>query len=640
MDSKTEKNIIPSLKEFIFASNEIRELVNDLEIYHQFRDQVSVKLYSKWKGKNYFKGDFADFIRLEDIKELFDMSHGKVWQPLISSIYLINSYSTKIPMEGFHKLKLEHQMEVMEIITKGQIAHEKLLEWLLPINKKNVLGAIYDAVKADIGNSEYSLFQILKFSEIKSDPSEGVTLHENILEIDNPSALVEYLKSQPEPIKDSMIITFMKDKKYDYKPNIYIFFIWKNNLYVVDMGERRLNLDNTAGARTGGRRFYEKFDHVWLPLDIIFSNKRKTKSTEIQLRDQKVFKRGKLVDVFKKEPEVKAFLDMLTYRIIDYIETPDKKIELGVTSYQIMKQLEDKSETRIEERVPVGKDFESFASRNDASSYLIKKYASKITSIVPTKSELPLLIGKRDFIEGMVKYKQRENVSISIAREMYLDWKNNHKRVYGEIVKFIKKIKPEDLAVLAFRDQRYPYKQYVPVFDDVWLLHDRKTRVIKKPQILEDIVTNVTEKFPYWSIDHLLHILVSKHDHVGYGIEALECQVCKKTRWKKLIHIKLLDYRQFCAFFDVKVEDFPIEMKQHFHRMNEAYVGNSILDDVDPVDEIRDLWFRKVSKNLVGAYKETKNMFPATPPSIELFIPICNRCVKKLDGEKFINKWN
>ena len=629
-----EKNKIPSLKEFIKPDEEIRKLVDDLELYHQFRKQISVKLYLKWRGKAFFKGSMVDYVEYEESKELFDLSTGKVWKSLISTIFLINNYSTDVPLEGFHKLKPEHQTEVMEIITKGQSAYEKLVEWIKPLNKPNVLDAIYDAVKADIGNSEYSLFQILKFSELKSDSSEGVVLHENILEIDNPSALVEYLKLQNENIKDSMIITFMRNKKYDFKPTIYIFFIWKNNLYVVDMGERRLNVDNSAGARSGGRRYYEKFEHVWLPLDILFSNKKKTKSTEVQIRDQKVFKRGNLFDIFKKEPEIRAYLDMLTYRIIDHIESPHKQVELGVTSYQVMKQLEDKSETKIEERIPLKiKEYgTSFESHNDASSYMVKKYASKVTSVVPSKTELPLLIGKRDFIEGLVKYKQRANVSVSIEKQMYLDWKKNHKEVYSKIVKFIKKIKFEDLAKLAFEGKKYPYMEYPPAFGEKYV--DKKYIKVKEPKIYTEGVARIIESLPYWNLDHQLHILISKHDRVGYGREALECQVCRKTRWKKFIEIKLLDYRQFCAFFNVKIEDFPVEMKQHFHRMNEVYVGNSLLEDTDPIDEIEDLWFRKVSRNEVGAYKTTGNMFPSSEPSIEMFIPVCNRCIKKLGGDK------
>lgn len=623
---KKESNEIPSLKEFIFPSEEIKQLVTDLEFYHQFNNQSSVKLYEKWRGKNYYKGSLTDYVELDSIKELLDMSLGKNWQYLITTIYLVNHYTTDVDMDGFHKLNPEYQDEVIELIRKGQTAHEKLTEWLKPINKKNVLDAIYDAVKISFGENEYSLFQILKFGKIESNSSEGVVLHKHILEIDNPSALVEYFKLQKETIKDCIILTFMRNKKYEFKPTVYFFFVWQNYLYVIDMGERRLNLDNTAGQRNP-TRYYEKFDRIWLPVDIIFGEK-KSKSTQVTIRKQKVFRRGNLFDMFKKSPEMKAWLDMFTYRILDYIQNPKKKIEFGVTTYDTIKALEDKSQKKIEKRVKVlGKRYSSFESVGDAGSYLIDSYADKITSIVPSTSDMPMIIGTSDFIEGVVKYKQRNELANTIQKLNYKDWKKNSKRVYDWFKKFVKSHRLSDIIRLALQDKEYTYLEYPH-----W------TEKIKKPTLMSESIMKLDYDYDWHYGDEPLIISWCLNEKLYDS----PCENCRKFKAKLFIEIEFKDYRQVCEFFNTEKEKLPTEFVKHFHRQNETYVGNSILDDTDPVDEISDFWFRDIQTHQMEGWKSTGGKFPDGQPFLKIIIPLCKHCVKKHGGivpEIIITEW-
>jgi hypothetical protein len=62
------------------------------------------------------------------------------------------------------------------------------------------------------------------------------------------------------------------------------------------------------------------------------------------------------------------------------------------------------------------------------------------------------------------------------------------------------------------------------------------------------------------------------------------------------------------------IERFPKEMIDHLHQQNEMYIGNKILNDLDPIDLINDPWFRTDIRNY---------------PKITVFIPICKRCYNK-----------
>ncbi|GAH15331.1 unnamed protein product [marine sediment metagenome] len=54
------------------------------------------------------------------------------------------------------------------------------------------------------------------------------------------------------------------------------------------------------------------------------------------------------------------------------------------------------------------------------------------------------------------------------------------------------------------------------------------------------------------------------------------------------------------------------------------YMGNSILNDLDPVDGVNDPWFRGGD-----SAKETYRFAHLDPPNIKIEIPICLRCLNK-----------
>lgn len=632
------------MKEFIFPSKEIKKAVEDLSIYYQFSNQSTVALYEKWKGKNRFSGDFRDLIKLTEIRELFHLTFGKPWNELTCAIYLTAKYDDNVDMKNFHLLNKTNQMEVMELISKGQSAYQLISEWLAPLNNGEILEAIHGAVKVSFGNDIYSRFRVLKLGELKSVPNEdkGLKLFPDILEIDNPTALVNYFKTRNEPTPDSFILTFMRNKKYSFKPTIYMFVIWHNEFYLIDNGDGRLNLDNTAGARRPDKYIENLKTNVFLPFDILLGEKKFSESKSITSRDQTIFKRGNLFEIFEKSPEIRIWIEMFIYRILDYISNPSAKIPLGVTTFDVMKALEDKSGGKVETRVNIYKDKnkyrESFASIADASSYLLKKFESKITSIVPVDSQLPLVVGERSYIENLIKYQKRNELAIVLKKELYADFRKNHKRVYRWFKTFVLSHDVRAIAKLALQDKKYSYMEYGTneIKEGSWKYKPKLTKRGVLIMIEDDDAENWS-RYVYWDDDPLQIIwtydgyLLLPDEKGRYGKKRHMCKICKKFQWVNLIRINFRDYRQICEFFNVKENVLAKEFVEHFHYQNEIYTGNSITQDTDPLDDIADPWFRREpdpwrTSVIVNGYSPRM-------PNLDIVIPLCVRCTKQLREE-------
>jgi len=626
-ETKTTKQI-PSLKEYIFPPEIILQYTDDLLKYYQFCNQSSIDVYEQWKDNDNFKGSLGDYDRLLEMKKLFEKYEGKSWKELYSILTLINAYSDEISFKNIHKLSKEDQIKVLDLISRGHIAYEKIKSWLKPIDKPNVFQAITDAIETSLGSGKYVQFEVLKYADLKSNKNEddGIKIFPFILEIDDPTALVEYFRLQTKPIDDCLILAFMRNKKYEFKPTVYFFLIWNNSFYILNMGERRFDLDSTAGARAPDKYIDRHFGNVWLPLDILIDGKSDTKLGSLVVRDQKIFKRGNLVTIFEESPEIKAWIDMFTYKILDYVQNKKNSIEQAVLPHEIVKMLEDKTQKKIEERIKVSDSeyHSSFNSSGDASSYLLKKYSSQITSIVPKESEFPIVIGTRKRIEGIVKFKQRESTADSLRKLIYLDWKKNHKRVYDWFKKFVFKHNVHEIIKLALKNEKYPYLEYPPTFRTKYV--DGKDIEIKKPTMFNETISRILDEVHWHDVsEENLQLVWTKNQQV-YGSK---CQICKKFNYKKAIHLHFKDYRQLCAFFNIEKEELPKEFVEHFHRFNETSTGNPIIEDVDPVDLIKDYWFRQVLKHQAGLYKNTSSMFATGEPFLSIIIPVCNRCLKK-----------
>lgn len=618
-----------NLRDYVPAPALMQDAVDDLLLYHQLRNQSGVKLYLKWKGKNYFKGTGAEWIAQSEMKELLELSQGKLWEPLIKAIYLTKNYSTEIDLNGFDALTLTRQTEVMDIIVRGMKAQKTVTEWLKPIAKKDTLDAIYDSVQVTIGEGQHIQFQVLKLANIPSTPVEDgrVGMFDEVLEIDNPEVLIEALKHSTTPPQDQLILTFQRNKKYEFKQSVFMFLIWKNALYVIESSERRLNVDNTSGARRPDRYLERQFEHVWLPFNIIVDGKgKKTESTMLAIRNQRIFKRGSLREIFENSPETNMWLQMLLLRVVDHIMMAPS-IPEGITPHMAAaKMLEDLSKQPIAERI-------KSRSQSDASSYLVKKYGSKITALTIQKSDLPAIIGTRQHVTDLIRFQQRQLEASQIEKALFADWKQNAARVIQDFKSFVRKQPITDVIQTALMNREYPIMVYSS-FGGRSI--GNKTVQFTKPTLTKTTVLELTDT--HWGNDEPKRFfqMIWTDDEKLYrkGPRYIDefrvtCQNCRTVMWKKVIVLTFQDYRQVCAFFNVKETDLPHEIIEHLHMQNDAYIGNSILDDVDPMDIINDPWFRKYYRTHDSKGKPYDE-WTDDPPKLEIIIPVCNRCIRKL----------
>lgn len=702
------------LKRYVLAPPEMVKAVGDLFALYQLQNQYHMEAYEKWKGKNWFKGSMAELIAKDEMQEVVQLSEHKPWQTLIRAIFLLNNVradlsrgylsreSIYVPVEGINKLTKEQRAELFEMVAEGVEGYETVKKWLAPINKKNILDAVFDAVKVKVGTDKWDQFHVMKMGNVKTTSNGDLQVFDQILEIDNPEALVEYLKASKDPLPQSIMVTFVRNSKRGWKPNVFLFFLWRDTVYVLDAGDRRLNLDNTEGDRNPDRYLDSKFEHVWLPFKILLSDRRPPKTSSMVLREQKVFMRGSLQEIFAKEPALGAWLQIFMFHVADYIIHAEEKraIPEGVSTATVLKALEDKSAPLdIKEHVKTNKYDHSFQSSGDAGSYLIRKYGDQVRALVPAAVQLPTVLGDRKYVEQVVAYKQRENIAKTIEALLWDDWKANHERVYKWWTDFLRSQNLEALLKKALdnRDVEYPVKIH-PDFGGIYVggKHYESVSPATTKKELKDkgaITEPTVVKTPVVDIDHgyvstgddQLTVILTKTGHLydyvlhhafcgykwtgkdgkklfctreaghrsswdhwyrKYDLDRTKqvhtnCPLCGKRPWKSVVSLRFNDWLQLCAFFGLEQSQLPKEFVDHFHLQNETYVGNSILSDTDPVDELKDPWFRDVMETEEYSEKEQKQVKTGfevkqgTKPHLAAYIPLCAGCFKMRIPESY-----
>lgn len=650
----TDAKKIPSLKEFVFPPDDIRNAVSDLEIYWQLSNQAGVKLYQKWQGKKWFKlhtlKELHDYI---ETKELFDLATGKTWGTLISAIDLVKRYSSNVSMVGFNKLKHEHKLEILDIITKGQDAYEKLSKWLEPINKEKCIEAIHDCTKVTIGNRKYDQINILKLTDTKSISSDNDTigLYPSVLEIDHPQALIEYFRLNKNKIHDTLFVTFSKDERYNNIPHIYLYLLYKNKFYVLNMDEQNLNQSWSTGLRTPDRYdHWYHFNNIWLPFKEILKSDKKTTSTDIELRTKKVFKHRLLDDIFEKNPEAKVWIDMFLYRVLDFLKNDKNRIPLGVTPEQtLVPMLEYKGVKELQIKVPlknVGYEGkiepmgDSFASSGDPTSYLMKKYASKLTSVVPSIKKVPMMLAPKEHIENVVLFEQRKLVARQLQKLVRDDFKKNHKKVYSWFHRLVKSSNTKDVIEKALLDKEYSFHYYGNFKDfdgkplEYEIVNGMKVNLIGNNRIQKRkllVVYNLKEHHTPFVENDELNIIMSRSKtfYSKYPKREL-CNFCKKFTWFYLIRLSFIDYLQICEFFNLKEEELPKQYVEHFHYQNTTSSDHHLIDDDDPVCMVTDPYFRDKETDGSGVIFNDRR---SDNPEMNIFYFACKRCYKK-HGDK------
>lgn len=578
-----------SLTEYLHPSQEIEKAVDDLTMYYQLCEQDALKEWVDRKDKNTLSGkNFDEFLRLVDIDEFMKFKDNAIGSTFIKARFLLDKFSSEFDTKRLINFDDEQVQVIIRMIRNGAKAKTLLEEWLKPISEGEIAIAIDDALSIDLKNK----FQILKLEQI-SEPNfekpNDFEIYPYILDIESAAEIAHFLRIQ-KTVRDCLILTLQRNKLYQFKSDFYLFLIYNGILYSIDNSDKRLNINNTKGCRNPDRYLEDKYDKVWLPFRIL-SSKRKTDETALVVKGTKVYKIDSLDNIAKDFPETLYWLYIFLGRVVNYINT--EKVELGVTTSDNTKLLTySKNEFKIEGA--------------GAGSYLEEIYASKCKDIVVQEKHLPNIIGTQKFISDIIGYRKRELIAKILNKTVQNDHKRNAAKVYNEIRAFVKDYPIDRILKKAKLNAEYEYmnyKRFGSTGPDTGIL---KERIM---YIADESLWQYTDKN---NIINITGDLYSNH-----GRKRTACVYDKKFQWKKIIRLDFIDYQQFLEFFEISENDIPSQMKQHLHQQSELYVGNPILNDTDPVDEIKDPWFREHENRMGG-------------PLLRVAIPICNRCLKKL----------
>lgn len=593
--NKMKKEYI-DISKFMNPSDVIIKSILNLEKLYQLINQENIKTYIKKAKQKGFEGTIREYYQFKDVEELLS-SDGKFWEQLQKAIFLLDKYDTNVDVKKFADMSKEDIDIVITIIKQGIKAHGTITKWLKPLaDQKDVVEAVNDAMKVSMDK-----FQILKIADINTTSNKKIALMNNILEIKSPDELIGFIRSS-KTFNDCLILTFQKNPDFDFKGVFYIFLLYKNKLYSIDNSERRVNLKNTAGARRPDR-YLEKYDDIWLPVDLILDDenedKKKPKNRLPILAGTKVYKAESFQKIMNQSPATIYWLNTFIYRIMEHLAT--QTIEEGLTFRGSLKLL-----TYINEKHDY-KGYKSVGCQDlqGAGAYLIELYGKEVSKeLVVTKNNVPELIGTRKYIKDVIEYERRKILADNIEKALWKDYNQNHKSLYKWINDFVNKRDITWIVRKALLDKKYTFFNYAGFSG---FTSSEKEGLNKKT-----ILSFAEYHYKYKKSTQFQII----------GNEDYEDRMCifKDHKVKTWLILTFIDYRQFLEFFEIDKKDVPKRLTDYLHCQKEKYNGNSILDDLDPVDEISDPYFTQEGHGRYGK-------------SLEVATPLCKRCKNKYSKE-------
>lgn len=579
------------LAQYSNPSSGITEAVEKLTQYYHVVNQDKISVYTKQANKSSFSWKTLGELRgFTEVEKFYNIKESCKWSTFLKAKFLLENFKSELGIEVIGKLTDEQVLFVTQTIRDGLKARKLLESWLKPMSDTEAQ-AIEDACFVDIGKT----FKVLKLSSFEDSTESSFSVYPYILNIESAEEMAIFLRIQ-KSVRNCLIVTLQRNKEYQWKSTFFLFLVYKGTLYSVDNLENRLNLNNTEGCRNPDRYIERKYDKVWLPLELL-DKAKKSNSHQLIVKGTKVYKIASLEDYAKKAPEIIYWLNVFVDRVIDFVL--EQKVEQGVTASDLPKLLTYVNSNKL--KIP----------NSGAGAYLEEIYTENCKSIVVQEKHLPKLVGTQEYVRNVLAYKRRGLIAESLQKAVDLDHKKNSEKVYDDIRKFVQNWPIKDLIKRSLQKKKYSYMQY-PHFG-----FQQHPDGLQKESIFRMFDSKNNYSWNYENKANLINVNTHLYEYV-IGQPHTNCACCAKWKWKQIIVLDFIDWRQFIEFFEITEKEIPIQMKQHLHQQLEMYVGNSILDDTDPIDELNDPWFRETENGMGG-------------PLLRVSIPVCNRCLKRED---------
>jgi hypothetical protein len=589
---------------------EILDAIDDSLTLFQMINQDAISKFIEYQKTSTYHGSMGNYAKMRIMDEI-EAHKNKPWEHIIKTYNIMKHDIRRIDIEIYENIPDDYLHEFSLIIKKGYIGQQKVHTWI-ENNSKTQLEALYHACNVKIGSGEkYKDLDVLEIADITTTNKENVAIYNNVLEIKSPDDLIQSLKHTDKPIQNGIILTLHRDEKRYYKGTFYIFFAFNNKLYSISNQSKRLNLNNTEGDRNPEGYIQRKYENTWLPVYLLYGDKYVpdiTETSEIpETRDITIINKNSdniittWDDIYKRIPECYHWINMVMWRVTEYVQS--QKINKGITPNDTIKLIQTTNEnstpcSELKDNIGPGK-------------YLYDIYLPKTQAITINQNTIPPIISTQQHIEDIITYKRRQNLASDIKSKLMEDYNNNHRSVYDKIRNIIDSKDIEWTILRALEDKRYTYIKYRDFGFDT---HGQKTN---EPYTIRDkkVMSIIENPLNGINNDDPVHVIASNNNQERYvSLSDTKCVACNKSKHKLTIALDFIDWKQMINFFDIPIERFPKEMIDHLHQQNEMYIGNKILNDLDPIDLINDPWFRTDIRNY---------------PKITVFIPICKRCYNK-----------
>lgn len=569
------------LEKYLNISNDdkVIKYIEDLSLLHQLQNQNGVEKYFEQLKTHKCSGTFEDLVSMTRIETLFSCS-GKPWEALYKALVLLKDTNSDFDLRLLRQAEPSQKQRILDVLSSGVTADEFLSEWLTDlVGVKDASEAIIDACRSNFTKQ----FQVLKIGEVTPTGS-GMGLYPWILEVNSPGVLAAYLKNQ-NTLGNCLVVTVHRNEQHDWKSTFYLFLLYNGVLYSIDNGERRVNLDNTAGCRNPDRYIDRKYAGVWLPLDLLW-DKDVSDSKALIAPGTQVYKLATIDTLLEETPATVYWLNMFMYVALYHIKTTD--IERGVLDTDMPKLLEYSNTESV------------FNEESSCSQYLIDIYKDQCKAVVLTTDAMPALISTKDHVEAIISYRRKRVAAEQIQKCVDDDYDQNRDAVIQQMKDLIETFGHREFVLRALADKEYGYKYYHQFGSDHL-----------------DITNKLVDGLYYTSLLKWCRLSwpIFRKDGFEYKFPGPVCNCCERFTSKLFVKVTFMDYRQLSVFLNVDKSKLPIKCVQHLHQQNETYIGNSILDDVDPFDLVRDPWFR----DHAGQGR----------PEFKVYFGVCKRCYNK-----------
>lgn len=593
-----------------FASPNIRALFECLMHLYFFKSCVDLRV------------NFYDYINYDSFKEEEYIKTSKKHARVITALNIVEAYA----ITSLDNLGVKNR----EFLTELGGDYRSL---------RDMLRIMYNAKRISLchyGDHEFIISKI----QINNKPfvmTEKVVLKDAIIYTDKPEQIISLaMASHPG-------IYLIANVPYGHKVDtaFYLLFVNNSDAILVDNNKHsyrdqvyRTKTDGTDGKEAWLDRRYE---NTYLPIEDVlelFDNRDRSKDL-LSKNSSFSFK------VIKKLSEcspacilwTQAFVDncIHQFKTTDVLQKVSPALALEFLypyseKTPSLPAVYNASLPRIEQLDLSWRPEQIGLERHISGD----QFTSMLKEIsVPTLFEkhIPAGLTSEKQVKASLAYSRRKIVASKLEQELCEDFLDNAFSVREKIQNFVNE-NPARVVERAFEDRGYPVTLYVTFGTRVDEIPEGQSSAVAYRSVLytsekPEEVMGLRSRDNNRSVSRFV-IKNRPSDILLTG--GLKCCYCREHKPKYNYVLNFLDYTQFKNFFEISSDvekTLPNQLRKYLNQSSTLYVGNSILNDIDPVCLIKNPWW-------VAGIDRDKITWNSSDPYLKIVFSVCGFCRRKL----------